>query len=746
MATWFGAAAGSAGCGGVPGAPDDVGPDAEAGVVDAAHDAEVCQAVADAASCPARCEGECDIGSECIAGECQRIPASCGPMATDVVAVGVDSADVRALDVMPGASDHVFAGTRSGVWESLDGGCTWSFAGLGGQEVTVVRADEAGRVWAGTFGAGLYLRSRAEGEFMRVTPRDEFLWVTDVEVDPFNDQIIFASGMHSEIIPWTNGGLYASRDGGASWVQVFDCDTMAERLAPCSIGRPAFIGGVALDADMPGRLWVAFEDTNGATSCGLWRSTDGGESWDPVETLDGFPVEDVVLVGGDSPRIVVSSGGALWTAPPDATSWDPITPAGVAVDAISRSADDCQYVVFASSLRAGAYGLLHDGEWRRLNLDSGAGPVLGLGALVYVGTRLGVYRSNDGGESFEMTSGGLDGVTLRDLAFGPTYTYAGTSAGLYRARAKGRSWRRIGVPDLPSGAEISAVLVDPVDERIVYAGIDNLADSPYSVAEESPVLFASHDAGDSFEAMANGLPTRFRVNALARLEDGDGGLFILIGKAFVSTNRPVYTSADPATGWVPLDGLPFILGVGAAILPGSPARAYVAGNAGIEDIPVVEVDASGEVLPVTVDGLPSLLGLTNAVAAGEDPWCLLLDQSTTWESDVGIYTLTTPAGPWSQHNDGLPALDGLVVSALLVHPGTGHRFAGLRTEVDRRAPAGFRAGYGVYRSRSEAEPWAELPLTLRGIDVTCLVPDPYCDDRLYVGTRGGGIELAYVGE
>ncbi|MGA8069473.1 MAG: hypothetical protein WCA47_19225, partial [Terriglobales bacterium] len=113
----------------------------------------------------------------------------------------------------------------------------------------------------------------------KVLYKDENAGGMDLVFDPRNSQVIFASLWASRRPPWTTGGgydgpgsgLYKSSDGGSSWRQL----TRGLPGATEGIGR---IGPTVSPSD-PDRMyaWV-----NAKKGSGIYRSDDGGESWQQV--------------------------------------------------------------------------------------------------------------------------------------------------------------------------------------------------------------------------------------------------------------------------------------------------------------------------------------------------------------------------------------------------------------------------------------------------------------------------------
>ena len=211
---------------------------------------------------------------------------------------GLPDEPVYALALVPGREGHLYAGTRSGVWGTVDGGASWTrltgalpevqkvtsllvdptqpdtvFAGTWRR---VYRSDDAGKSWAGVF-EGMVLDS----EVFSMTPipeRPGEIWATACgwvyrTLDRgdhwvrFKDGFVerrtpaFAALADGKFLAGTVGGLHASTNGGTTWSVV---------------GDPALsINVIAVHPARPERVFLATEGS------GVWVSDDSAASFRP---------------------------------------------------------------------------------------------------------------------------------------------------------------------------------------------------------------------------------------------------------------------------------------------------------------------------------------------------------------------------------------------------------------------------------------------------------------------------------
>jgi len=231
----------------------------------------------------------------------------------------------------------------AGVFKSTDAGATWKPVGL--EKTTsigriVVDPANAGRIFVAAVGSyfgkdndrGVY-RSRDGGQtWQRVLFVNDSTGAIDLVIDPQNPQKLFAAtwerirppkfGAH---LNGNSSGIYRSLNGGDAW-----------QLLGAAQGLPAprtNVGriGLAICATKPDYIYALYTNNSiGYTYDSLYRSKDGGNSWQRINTPTslntGFSnfswyFGNVRVHPADPERVYVldfalmlsSNGGANWT-------------------------------------------------------------------------------------------------------------------------------------------------------------------------------------------------------------------------------------------------------------------------------------------------------------------------------------------------------------------------------------------------------------------------------------------------
>ena len=222
-----------------------------------------------------------------------------------VGAIAVAPSDPNTIYVASGEGLHrPDLSVGNGIYKSSDAGKTWTHLGLrDGQQIPALAVDprDPNKVFAAVLGhpygpseeRGLYLSTDGGQSWKKVISKDENTGASDVEIDPSDPNVVYASMWEVREGPWedgnefngTNGGLFKSTDGGNTWQQL-------------SNGLPKDLSQiyVAIAPSDPKRLYATAGMASG--KLGVYRSDDGGDSWTQITT---DPRPSGRIGGGDLP-------------------------------------------------------------------------------------------------------------------------------------------------------------------------------------------------------------------------------------------------------------------------------------------------------------------------------------------------------------------------------------------------------------------------------------------------------------
>src|SRR6185295_2521384 len=224
---------------------------------------------------------------------------------------------VLAVAGVPGQPEHFYFGSvNGGVWETPDAGRTWQpifdSQPIGSIGALAIAPSDPQVIYVGTGEADM--RSDiAQGDGMYKSTDGGKTWthigladsqqIGRVLVHPENPEVVYVAALGHPYGPNAERGVFRSTDGGGSWQEVLgkDDDTGAIDLA-FEPGNPRVIYAALWQTRRT--PWNIYPPSNGPGS-GLYKSSDGGETWTQLRTgLPAKPARIGVAVAPARPQRV----------------------------------------------------------------------------------------------------------------------------------------------------------------------------------------------------------------------------------------------------------------------------------------------------------------------------------------------------------------------------------------------------------------------------------------------------------
>ena len=482
-------------------------------------------------------------------------------------------ASIGAIAIAPSNPQIIYVGTgesdmRSdisygdGVYKSTDGGATWRSVGLrDSQNVgrilvdphdpNVVLVAALGHAFGPNSERGVYRSTDGGATWTKTLSKNDDTGAIDLCWDAANPTVVYAALWQTRRPPWSvyaptngpGGGLYKSADSGVTWNQITGHGFPSEGLGRIGIAIPpgqngnriyavvdAHDGGIYRSDDAgqnwrrvssDHRVWQRGWYFGGITAdprnpdvvyvmdTAMYRSTDGGEHFEPIKAAPGGDDYHSLWIASDDPqRMILGSDQGVAVTVDGATTWSSWFNQPTAQFYHVTTDNRFPYRVYGAQQDSGTaavssrsdYGQITFRDWQPVGGEE-SGYIVADRAdpdIVYGGGPYGVVRRFNWttGQSFDVSPSAIrfNGEKLRFTWTSPLVDSPQNLQVLYfgaqfvlRSSDKGQTWRAIS-PDLTvKNADASGTAKKEEARGVVYT----IAGSPLRAGE----IWAGTDNG-----------------------------------------------------------------------------------------------------------------------------------------------------------------------------------------------------------------------------------------------------------
>jgi len=514
------------------------------------------------------------------------------------------------------ASSGGYSYFGTGIYRSTDGGLTWQPRGLADSRYIariVLDPVDPQRIWVAVMGEvygtsterGVYLSTDGGATWQRKLFLNDSTGASDVVVHPANPQTVYAAMWQRIRCPEVRqaggraSGVFRSTDGGTSWTRLMDglpaqADTVGRIGLAISLSNPVVL--YAIYADHPGDFMGVYRTGNGgetwsrtndaaltdmfsgfgwyfgnirvrpdnanvvfALGVDLFRSTNGGQSWDDVGWGVHVDHHAMCFDPAQPTRILLGNDGGVYRSINNGNSWSFLP--GLPINQFYAATVDHQqpHRRYGGTQDNGTLRTLTGGtsDWEELLGGDGFYVLVDPtnSNRIYAEYQWGtLFRSEDGG-FFDWILNGVDETERTNWSTpvamapdSPQVLYYGAER-LYRTTNRGDWWTAIS-PDLTDGGgggnltfgTITTIGVSPLNSQVIWVGTDDAN------------VWVTASGGASWLNRSAGLPQRCVTRVTPDPFDANGAYVCLSGFRNAEQNAHLFYTTNLGQSWQAISG------------------------------------------------------------------------------------------------------------------------------------------------------------------------------------------------
>lgn len=274
--------------------------------------------------------------------------------------------------------------------------------------------------------------------------------ISDLAVNPKNKSEFYVS--------FASGGVWKTTNAGITFEPIFDSQGSFS------------IGCIAIDPSNPHIIWVGTGENNSQRSVswgdGIYKSSNGGKTWKNMGLKNSEHIGKIIVHPHNSNIVYVASQGPLWGPGGDRGLYK-TTDGGQTWDLVLKISEN-----------TGITDVIYDPRNPDLLYAASYQQRRHVWTLINGGPEAAIYKSTDGGKSWEKLTNGLPEGELGRIGLGispanPDIIYAIIEAtdgkgGIYRSTDRGASWEKRNSWFSPSAQYYHEIFCDPKDPERVF--------------------------------------------------------------------------------------------------------------------------------------------------------------------------------------------------------------------------------------------------------------------------------------